>query len=314
MVSLTQPTDANNKRNGRKSATLKAPVPRWQLKLNTSLDVRDVLTTFFTGITSMVPCANLRYQNPVKKITIELGGAKQHSAQYGLKAGGYDLGEITFTRSDPFAEDELKQLEDGLSILFYPLRNALLYKEALDSSLRDPLTELSNRAAFELAVKRELGIAKRHNQLLSMIVIDIDHFKKVNDTAGHHTGDLLLKHVAQTLKETLRETDQLFRFGGEEFVVLLSNANIAAAARVAERTRKVVESTGLRLNDCEVGASISMGVSTFSSEDDRDSLFQRADEALYLAKNSGRNCVKTEWDLLDAPSDSGLNSRGTAQA
>lgn len=131
-----------------------------------------------------------------------------------------------------------------------------------------------------------------------MIVIDIDHFKKVNDSSGHHAGDLVLKHVSQTLKDTLRETDQVFRFGGEEFVIVLSNANTAAAERVAERARKLVETTSVSINNCNLGVSISLGVSTFSAEDDRDSLFQRADEALYLAKKSGRNCVKTEWDLL----------------
>ena len=301
MVSLTQPSIAqhNENNNEPKRAAIKPPLPRWQLKLNTSLDVRDVLTTFFSGITTQVPCASLRYSNPAKKMTVELGAAKLHSAKYGLKAGGYDLGSIVFTRSEKFSEGELQQLEDGLSAMFYPLRNALLYKEALDSSLRDPLTELANRAAFELAVKRELGMAKRHDQLLSMIVIDIDHFKAVNDSAGHHAGDTLLKHIAQTLKSTLRETDQVFRFGGEEFVILLASANLSAAELVAERARSAVENTYININNTNIAATISLGISSFSAEDGRDSLFERADEALYLAKNTGRNCIKTEWDLLN---------------
>ncbi|BCD98776.1 GGDEF domain-containing protein [Marinagarivorans cellulosilyticus] len=301
MVSLTQPSAAQHNENHKdsKRAMIKPPLARWQLKLNTSLDVRDVLTTFFNGITTQVPCASLRYHNPVKKITLELGAAKLHSAKYGLKASGYDLGEIVFTRSDQFSESDLQQLEDGLSAVFYPLRNALLYKEALDSSLRDPLTELANRAAFELAVKRELGMAKRHNQLLSMIVIDVDHFKAVNDSAGHHAGDMLLKHIAQTLKSTLRETDQVFRFGGEEFVILLANANLKAAELVAERARDAVEKSAINTNKNAIGATVSMGISAFSAEDGRDSLFERADEALYLAKSTGRNCIRTEWDLLN---------------
>lgn len=142
MVSLTQPMDShNNKRVSRKNSDIKAPLPRWQLKLNTSLDVRDVLTTFLTGISSLVTCANLRYHNPLKKIVIELGGAKQHSAQYGLKAAGYDLGEITFTRSEPFTEDELKQLEDGLSILFLPSSE----RAPLQRSVRQLLTRSTDR-------------------------------------------------------------------------------------------------------------------------------------------------------------------------
>lgn len=307
MVSLTQPiTPAKPKTNltnemafEQHQATAKAS-PKWASKLNASLEIRDVLASFFKGMTQEVPLASLRYRNSTKNINLEIGATKTHSATYGLKASGYELGDIIFSRSERFSLEELKNLEDALSHLFYPLRNALLYKEALDSSLRDSLTGLSNRAAFELAIKRELSMAKRHNQVLSLIIVDIDHFKQVNDSAGHHAGDKLLVHVAQLLQSTLRETDQVFRVGGEEFVILLASANLAAAHRVAERSRTSIANSNISVCGRVLGASVSMGISVYSSEDERDSLFERADEALYFAKKNGRNCIKTEWDVLNS--------------
>jgi diguanylate cyclase (GGDEF)-like protein len=301
MMSLTQPTSSiapAPQTNANSQVGAKGSKRRWQLKLNASLDIREVLNAFFIGMSSQVTCASLSYRNSIKNIHVELGSRKLHSAKYGLKGNGYNLGDIIFSRSERFSMDDLQQLENGLSALFYPLRNALLYKEALDSSLRDTLTELSNRAAFEMAIKREIGMAKRHNQPLSLIVMDIDRFKTINDTLGHQAGDQVLKQVAQTIKFTLREIDQVFRVGGEEFVILLASADLNAAQKVAERAREAVAANIAHIGDQPVNATISLGVSVYSAEDDRDSLFQRADKALYLAKNSGRNCTKTEWDLV----------------
>ncbi len=307
MVSLTQPITPAKPKTSRDSEvtfeqrhTAIKESPKWASKLNASLEIRDVLSSFFKGITQELPLASLRYRNSAKNINIEIGSTKTHTAKYGLKTSGYELGDITFSRTERFSEDELKNIENALSHLFYPLRNALLYKEALDSSLRDSLTGLSNRAAFELAIKRELSMAKRHNQALSMIVVDIDHFKHVNDSAGHQAGDQLLRHVAQMLQSTLRETDQVFRFGGEEFVILLASANLAAAHRVAERSRSAIANSNISVYDRVLSATVSMGISVYSSEDERDSLFERADEALYFAKKNGRNCIKTEWDVLNS--------------
>ncbi len=315
MVSLTQPQ--HNKPNEDQthsledsavkspssSVTLKNALDRWQIQLNASLELRDVLNCFFNGVNKIVRCAGLTYTNKAKATTVELGGEKIHSAKYALKAQGYSLGDIVFTRAKHFSDEELRQLEESLALLFYPLRNALLYKEALDNSLKDALTGLANRAAFELSIKRELGMAKRHNLPLSMIVIDIDHFKAVNDNCGHHAGDCLLSHVGKVLKNMLRETDQVFRVGGEEFVILLANANLAAGSKVAERARKAIAKSNIRVAEHLIGVTVSMGVSTFCADDDRDALFKRADAALYRAKNAGRNKVNTEWDLAQKPRD-----------
>ncbi|WP_053981180.1 GGDEF domain-containing protein [Marinagarivorans algicola] len=313
MVSLTQPQHKKSHEDqtpsseqaaikiSSSSATLKNALDRWQIQLNASLELRDVLNCFFNGVNKIVRCAGLTYSHRAKGIALELGGKKIHCAQYALKARGYSLGDIVFTRARPFSDEQLQQLEESLALLFYPLRNALLYKEALDNSLRDALTGLANRAAFELSIKRELGMAKRHNLPLSMIIIDIDHFKGVNDTYGHHAGDCLLTHVGKVLKNILRETDQVFRFGGEEFVILLANANLAAGNKVAQRARKAIAKSHIHVGKHLIGVTVSMGVSTFCAEDDRNTLFKRADEALYCAKNTGRNRVNTEWDLHHNP-------------
>lgn len=293
--------------------TTKESGSRWPLKLNASLDIREVLNCFFKGINALVECAHLQFAGGKSALIVNFGSAKKHSAKYTLKTSDYTLGNITFTRAKHFSSQELKQLEDSLALLFYPLRNALLYQEALDNSLKDELTQIANRAAFELAIKREIGVAKRHSHPLCMLVVDIDHFKKVNDNFGHSAGDKLLQQVAKSLKSTLRETDQLFRFGGEEFVILLGNAGINAGVQVAHRALSAVAkeffyaaspSAGVTVQKSQnpvagkrVKATASIGVSVFCSGDTRDTLFSRADEALYLAKSMGRNRVHTEDDL-----------------
>jgi diguanylate cyclase (GGDEF)-like protein len=150
---------------------------------------------------------------------------------------------------------------------------------------------------MEMALKRELELAKRNNLPLSLLVIDIDHFKIVNDTWGHNIGDQILTHIAAVIKDSLRQTDQTFRFGGEEFVVILCDTQAAAAQMVANRIRKNVNCTPAQ-NSTDVKSSVSIGLAYLAPDDDRNSLFTRADTALFQAKQTGRNCVVNESELV----------------
>jgi len=259
------------------------------LQLQTSLEVDRILGLFFQEVQRLVPLNALSYQLAASDLRLDLGERANHSAGYRLSHEGEYLGELTFRRNQRFSDDELGQLESLLASLLFPLRNALLYRAALQSALRDPLTDTGNRIAMNQSLQREVDLARRNLQPLSVLMLDIDHFKSINDRFGHATGDEVLKAVATVLKDSLRNIDMVFRYGGEEFLVLLSNTSREAAQMVGERLRLAV----LGLQHVEEGRalelSISLGCATLLAGESPDSLLRRADNALYVSKREGRN-------------------------
>jgi diguanylate cyclase (GGDEF)-like protein len=158
-------------------------------------------------------------------------------------------------------------------------------------ALEDPLLGIGNRRAMEVDLNHTQAMAKRHNQLYGVALLDIDSFKKYNDHYGHQTGDEALRQVAQTVKSTLRDSDRVFRYGGEELLILMSETDTERAKLCAERVRQAVESLKRPhiATDYKV-LTVSIGVAALKV-DSWEMLVQRADEALYVAKSQGRNCV-----------------------
>ncbi len=173
-------------------------------------------------------------------------------------------------------------------------------QEAEIVSLCDNLTGLYNRKAYDQKIEETLANLARYNVRSSLLVFDIDYFKKVNDKFGHHIGDLTLEKVAQILKKKLRKNDFTARYGGDEVVCILPHTMLEEARKVAEEIRSFIDRTSFTFKGKEVPVKISAGVSAFKKGDDALTIFERADVALYLAKNSGRNLVKTETDVEKA--------------
>lgn len=259
------------------------------LQLQTSLDVERIVSLFLREVQRLVPLDALAFQHTSHDLRLELGERAPHSAGYRLSHEGEYLGELTFRRKQRFADDELAQLESLLACLLFPLRNALLYRSALQSALRDPLTDTGNRIAMDQVLQREVDLARRNLQPLSLLMLDIDHFKQINDSHGHALGDKVLKTVAHTLKHQLRNIDMVFRYGGEEFLVLLSNTCREAAARVGERLRYAVMELQCLAGERPIEVSISLGCASLLPGESSESLLRRADSALYIAKREGRN-------------------------
>ncbi len=259
------------------------------LQLQTSLDAERILSLFFREVQRLVPLNALTYLHCAHDLRLELGERAPHSAGYRLSHKGEYLGELTFRRQQRFADEELVQLESLLACLLFPLRNALLYRNALQSALRDPLTDTGNRIAMDQVLQREVELARRSLQPLSVLMLDIDHFKQINDSHGHVQGDEVLKAVALTLKNQLRNVDMVFRYGGEEFLVLLSNTCREAAALVGERLRHAVMEMQCLIVGRPVEVSISLGCASLLPGESCESLLHRADNALYMAKREGRN-------------------------
>ena len=259
--------------------------------LQTTLDLTQLINLFFDAMQEIVAVGGLTYSNDPHAVQIQVGKDCVHSSDYRLITPEDNLGEIAFTRNRRFTETELHTLELLIGNLIYPLRNALKYREAIQTALQDPLTGTGNRVAMQGALERELQLARRYEQALSLLVVDIDHFKRINDNLGHSSGDQVLREVALKIEEVTRQTDLTFRYGGEEFVVVLNNTGEHAAITIAERIRQAIDTYAIRLKDDPVHATVSVGCSTLNAEDDIASLFERADRALYDAKRGGRNQV-----------------------
>lgn len=157
-------------------------------------------------------------------------------------------------------------------------------------TLSDALTGVANRRAFDYELDRRLSEWNRYRVPLSLLLLDIDHFKRLNDTYGHTSGDVVLREVAQRIAADCRETDLVARYGGEEFAVVMPNTPSSEAMKVAERIRCTIEASRVHIDDCGLRVTISLGLSQIMRGEDRTSLVQRADAALYMSKQEGRNC------------------------
>ena len=260
--------------------------------LQTSLELGQILALFFQEVKRQLNVASLQYLHHSLPEQIELGNPLRHSAHYRLVTGHNMLGELTTTRRRAFAEDELQLLETLIGCLICPLRNALLYREALQSALKDPLTGAGNRLALETTIEREILLSHRHGRPLSVLIIDVDHFKSINDRYGHAAGDCVLKNVSAELRRCSRESDSAYhsyRFGGEEFVMLLDQTDADGAEIVAERIRASIEEMTTVVDNELIKATASIGIASLEQYDKLASLLKRADQALYAAKRAGRN-------------------------
>jgi diguanylate cyclase (GGDEF)-like protein len=257
--------------------------------LQTTLDINAIIRFFYQALGSVVPLDGIEYRYPPLEIALSFGKRARHSCHYDLKIENQSLGEIVFRRRRAFTEADIADLEVLLCTLLYPMRNGILYREALSRARKDPLTGICNRAALDDALIQEVRLAHRHDTPLSLVVIDIDHFKRINDCFGHSVGDQALCTVVESAQKCVRNTDALFRYGGEEFVILLRNTDADGAELMAERLRKQIAKLKFSANGDQIKITISGGITALADNDNAKSLFKRADAALYAAKQGGRN-------------------------
>jgi diguanylate cyclase (GGDEF)-like protein len=198
---------------------------------------------------------------------------------------------ILSPRKNNLINFETSHLTDALMVLGTCIPRTLLYEELLEKANKDTLTGLANRRFFKDRIDILIENSKRYGHPLTLGVMDMDRFKTINDSLGHNAGDLVLQQVADTLEDKIRTSDLLARWGGDEFVVAMTDTDIQGAHRVAERLCKSVKKLGQGIIDTE---EVGMSIGLVQWEDKYTNMgewFQRADEALYHAKSSGRSMV-----------------------
>jgi len=179
-------------------------------------------------------------------------------------------------------------------ILYHEISRSAIYRRLRQDAETDILTSLLNLRGFRKRYDAETTAAQHTGKALSLLLIDIDYFKKINDEYGHEAGDRAIRHIAQLLRSSTRISDAVGRLGGEEFAILLPGADKQRAAKVADKLRRLVADTPLFFNETSIAMTISLGVAERAEgADDFYGLFSMTDRRLYTAKVSGRNRVET---------------------
>lgn len=204
--------------------------------------------------------------------------------EFGLDLQGEPIGTLDLYASQPIAADHMARVETLVALATLPLRNATLYQQMVDAAHRDPLTRLGNRAAWERDLGQEMHRFERYGTQFSLVLFDMRDFKQVNDTWGHDVGDLALVHVARGLQDTLREADNAYRIGGDEFVALLPATGAEGGAHVAERMVDWLGHHPLHVGSLDVLLQVNAGLAEARPGDTAADLYRRADGAMYRHK------------------------------
>lgn len=260
------------------------PQPPWLALLDCDLP----------GLDGASLCRRLRDRADAPYVYVLLMGKP---SELGGGSAALEAGADDFIHS-PLDQNALRlRLRTAEHILLLQ-RNLLQSRQALEyRATHDSLTGIWNRAEVLGLLEREIARAQREGTAVSIIMIDVDHFKQVNDQRGHDGGDEALRQVAQRLSDCVRPYDGLGRYGGEEFLIVLSGCSGGNAAGLAERLREAIAEPPLSVHREDLRLTISLGVAVWSAEHgDMQALIRAADAALYRAKKAGRNQVEVAWD------------------
>lgn len=276
------------------------PEPHWsdalglaQLanRLARRLELRDLLAAIFEEVGDELSLSGLAVESTLLDEQMVLGDAAPFAASRRLIVEDRDVATITFMCAQSVDRGANQLLDILLEALRYPLRNALLYEQAVRCALRDPLTGVHNRAALDTDLGRELRLALRYGQPLCLLRVSVDDFNGLIETHGAELGDLLIKSTAGKLLENLRNTDRIFRYTRDEFVIALNGTNLDGGSRVAERIVESIEGLRIGKDNVRVVIGVSIGVTDLRSTDDVPKLIERAEEALAEARAKGRGGI-----------------------
>lgn len=263
-------------------------------RLSTTLSLEVQMGILAEEMNSVVPfdCMTYRHQIASRDFVYATGMGGPHRCDYRLNLEGQFFGSLTFSRKKRFSEKELEGIELILSAAICPIRNACMYIAVEQTALTDALTGIPNKRAMDDAMARATSLGDRHGMENSLILCDLDRFKAINDQYGHVVGDHVLQLAAKELQKAIRTSDEVYRFGGEEFAIILPQTNEADARAVADRIRQFMRTIRVNCGESTIAVTTSCGVAMRMQEEDAAHWLARADEALYRAKANGRNCTK----------------------
>ena len=260
---------------------------RFLQAVTASLDLDEVLGALNEFLHQAFEHGGWEYHGPSDDCRLTGGQSDRHRLEYSLTLNGQALGALRLMRGRRFSEDDQQRIEGLLALAAPAIQNALRFSHVNRQLERDPLTGLGNRRALSVQGEQWLADSVRHHHPLSMLALDLDRFKAVNDTYGHPVGDRVLCRVADTLMAVTRTADLCVRLGGDEFVVLLPETGLRAALDCAERIRSALAQHCITTESGScIEISVSIGVATLQPDMSLDQLYHQADAALYAAKQA----------------------------
>jgi diguanylate cyclase (GGDEF)-like protein len=263
---------------------------RFLQAVTASLELDEVLGALNEFLRQAFGHGGWEYRGPSGEFCLTDGQPDRHRIEYTLTLNGQALGALKLMRGRRFSEDDQQRIEGLLALAAPAIQNALRFSHVNRQLERDPLTGLGNRRALSLQGEQWLADSVRHRHPLSMLVLDLDRFKAVNDTHGHPVGDRVLCRLADTLMAVTRAADLCVRLGGDEFVVLLPETDLDAAQDCAERIRDALSRQFVETESGQrIGIGVSIGAATLAPGMSLDQLYQQADAALYVAKQARRD-------------------------
>jgi len=250
-------------------------------QLQTTLDLDKLLDIFAMEAARYIKFSGLYFKSKMVCKTLRGSRKAKHERQFELKLNDEFIGTVSYSIDKPISMRHYKDLQRIHQIVLYPLKNALQYHQAMQLAMQDSLTGLGNRRYFDEQLKRAMHNANRHHAQVGLVLGDLNKFKAINDTYGHSTGDQVLIQFANILGTCIRDSDSIFRFGGDEFAIIVENASEYALDIIQSRIDKSLK-TNVLLAKYQV--SCSLGTTFMNRADNESTLFERADQALYRQK------------------------------
>lgn len=254
-----------------------------------------LLDLMMPNIDGLELCKQIKLNSLYQEIPIIFLTASQEKKDL-LQA--FDLGAVDYLTKPFYYQELLARVKIHLELKLTRDKLNQALREVEHLAKTDELTGIANRRHFYDLAEREFQLAKRKTRNFALLIIDIDHFKQINDTYGHLVGDEAIKFVAQESSRNLRQQDLLARWGGEEFIVFLSDTNLIEALIIANRIKNRLQCQPLLINSEPISLTVSLGLSVYHEQDESlNDTISRADQALYQAKKTGRNKIMSEKDL-----------------
>jgi len=252
-------------------------------QLQTTLSLDKLLDIFAMEAARYLKFSGLYFKSKIVSKALRGSRKSSNERQFELKLNNEFIGTISYSIDKPTSMINYKDLQRIHKILLYPLKNALQYYQAMQLARQDTLTDLGNRRYFDEQLKRAMHNANRQHAHVGLVLADLNKFKAVNDTYGHNMGDEVLIQFANILRSCVRDSDSVFRFGGDEFAIIVENASDHALDIIQKRIRSYLKSN-ITLAKYQIGCSV--GTTFMNRADNEITFFERADQALYRQKIS----------------------------
>ena len=250
-------------------------------QLQTTLDVKSLIDMFAIEVAKYLDFTGLYFKHAEISATARGSRQARSERQFELKLNGQFFGIITYAINMPISIANFKVLTELHDLLINPLNNAVQYHQAMQLAMQDSLTKLGNRRSFDEQIKRTMAQASRRHARAGLILCDLNKFKAINDSFGHDIGDHVLIQFAKALLKSVRDTDSVFRFGGDEFAIIVADATEQSLAVIEHRVYMAMSKDAFL---AKYNVTSSLGLAFMNRADNATSFFKRADKALYSQK------------------------------